>query len=205
MTGSDVFARAFDEAAAAVDAHLRLPLREVMWGARPGVVAQHRVCPAGVVRRSEIALAALWQSCGVAPDVVMGHSVGEITAAYVAGVLSLTDAARMVAARGRLMAGLPAGGVMVAVGAGEAEVAALLNDGVSIAAVNGPNAVVLSGAQAPVEALADRLAQAGPAGASAGGVARVSFAADAAHGGGIFRGGGRHRGAGRRELGWCPT
>jgi acyl transferase domain-containing protein len=79
----------------------------------------------------------------------------------VAGVLSLADAARMVAARGRLMAGLPAGGVMVAVGAGEAEVAGLLNAEVSIAAVNGPNAVVLSGAQTPVEALADRLAREG--------------------------------------------
>ncbi|HEX5254870.1 MAG TPA: acyltransferase domain-containing protein [Mycobacterium sp.] len=156
----DVFARAFDEAAAAVDAQLRLPLREVMWGADPELLRSTEFAQPALFVLG-IALAALWQSFGVAPDVVMGHSVGEVTAACVAGVLSLTDASRMVAARGRLMAGLPAGGVMVAVGAGEAEVAGLLNDGVSIAAVNGPNAVVLSGAQAPVEALADRLAQEG--------------------------------------------
>jgi acyl transferase domain-containing protein len=156
----DVFARAFDEAVAAVDAHSRLPLRDVMWGADPELLhgtefAQPALFVLGV------ALSALWESFGVTPDVVMGHSVGEITAACVAGVLSLADASRMVAARGRLMAGLPAGGVMVAVGAGEAEVAGLLTDGVSIAAVNGPTAVVLSGPQAPVEALADRLARAG--------------------------------------------
>ncbi len=156
----DVFARAFDEAVAAVDAHSRLPLRDVMWGADPELLhgtefAQPALFVLGV------ALSALWGSFGVTPDVVMGHSVGEITAACVAGVLSLADASRMVAARGRLMAGLPAGGVMVAVGAGEAEVAGVLTDGVTIAAVNGPTAVVLSGPQAPVEALADRLARAG--------------------------------------------
>lgn len=152
----DVFARAFDEAAAAVDAHLRAPLREVMWGTDPELLRNTEFAqPALFV--IGIALTALWQSFGVTPDVVMGHSVGEITAACVAGVLTLADAALMVAARGRLMAGLPAGGVMVAVGAAEAEVAGLLKDGVSIAAVNGPAAVVLSGARAPVDALADRL------------------------------------------------
>ncbi|OBC00185.1 type I polyketide synthase [Mycobacterium sp. 852002-40037_SCH5390672] len=156
----DVFARAFDEAAAAADVHLRRPLREVMWGADPDLLRSTEFAQPALFALG-IALAALWQSFGVTPDVVMGHSVGEIAAACVAGVLSLADASRMVAARGRLMAQLPPGGVMVAVGAGEAEVAGLLTDGVSIAAVNGPNAVVLSGAQTPVEALADRLAQAG--------------------------------------------
>ncbi len=156
----DVFARAFDEAVAALDAHSRLPLRDVMWGDDPELLRSTEFAQPALFALG-IALSALWESFGVIPDVVMGHSVGEITAACVAGALSLADASRMVAARGRLMAGLPPGGVMVAVGAGETEVAALLTDGVSIAAVNGPTAVVLSGAQAPVEALADRLVQAG--------------------------------------------
>ncbi|OMB93636.1 type I polyketide synthase [Mycobacterium colombiense] len=156
----DVFACAFDEAAATVDAHLRMPLREVMWGSDPELLRNTEFAqPALFV--IGIALTALWQSFGVTPDVVMGHSVGEITAARVAGVLTLADASLMVAARGRLMAELPAGGVMVAVGAAEPEVAGLLNDGVSIAAVNGPDAVVLSGAQTPVDTLADRLAREG--------------------------------------------
>lgn len=156
----DVFAGAFDEAAAAVDAHLRAPLREVMWGSDPELLRNTEFAqPALFV--IGIALTALWQSFGVTPDVVIGHSVGEITAACVAGVLTLADASLMVAARGRLMAGLPAGGVMVAVAAAEAEVAGLLNDGVSVAAVNGPDAVVLSGAQTPVDTLADRLAREG--------------------------------------------
>ena len=123
-----VFAQAFDEAVAALDPHLRLPLRQVIWGSDAELLESTEFAQPALFA-VEVALAALLQHCGVVPDVVTGHSVGEITAAYVAGVLSLADAARVVAARGRLMAGLPAGGVMVAVAASEAEVAAVAQRG----------------------------------------------------------------------------
>ena len=152
-----VFADAFDEAAAAVDAYLRVPLREVLWGDDAEVLRGTEFAqPALFV--VEVALAALWRSWGVSPDVVLGHSVGEIAAACVAGVLSLGDAAGLVVARGRLMAGLASGGVMVAVGASEAEVVSLLGEGVSLAAVNGPESVVISGGRAAVEAVVGGLA-----------------------------------------------
>ena len=145
------FARAFDEAADALDGHLRVPVARVI-GDATALHSTEFAQPA--LFAVEVALAALLAHWGVAPDVVMGHSVGEITAAYVSGVLSLADAATLVAARGRLMAELPGGGAMVALAAGEAEVAPLLTEGVSIAAVNGPGAVVISGAEGPVAALA---------------------------------------------------
>ncbi len=157
------FARAFDEAAGALGGQLRLSLRDVMWGgdAQHAKLLDNTEFAQPALFAIEVALAALLEHWGVVPDVVMGHSVGEITAAYVAGVLSLADAAKVVASRGRLMGALPAGGAMVAVAAGEAEVAPLLTDGVAIAAVNGPNAVVISGAEAPVTAIAESLAQRG--------------------------------------------
>ena len=155
-----VFAHAFDEVVAALDDHLRLPLREVMWGTDADLLESTEFTQPALFA-VEIASAALWRSWGVTPDVVMGHSVGEIAAACVAGVLSLPDAAKIVAARAALMARLPGGGVMVAVAASAAEVTPLLTEGVSIAAVNGPDAVVLSGAQAAVDAVADRLADGG--------------------------------------------
>jgi acyl transferase domain-containing protein len=155
-----VFARAFDETVDAVDAHLRSGLRDVIWGVDAEPLANTEYAqPALFV--IEVALTALLQSWGAEPDLVMGHSVGEITAAHVAGVLTLDDAARLVAARGRLMADLPPGGVMVAVAASEDDVTPLLTAGVAIAAVNAPNSVVISGAESPVRTVADRLAQQG--------------------------------------------
>ncbi|SPM42936.1 erythronolide synthase, modules 3 and 4, partial [Mycobacterium numidiamassiliense] len=154
------FARAFDEAVDALDPHLRLPLREVMWGSDAALLQSTEFAQSALFA-VEVALAALLATWGVLPDVVTGHSVGEITAAYVAGVLTLSDAATVVAGRGRLMAALPAGGAMVAVAASEAEVTPLLTADVNLAAVNAPNAVVISGVEAAVAAVADGLAQQG--------------------------------------------
>lgn len=156
----DVFARAFDAAVAALDGWLGRPLREVMWGADAAAL-QDTACAQPALFAVEVAMAALWRSWGVNPDIVIGHSVGEIAAAHVAGVLPLADAARLVAARARLMAALPTRGAMVAVGAAEAEVAPLLGAGVTIAAVNGPRAVVVSGERSAVEATTRRALEAG--------------------------------------------
>ncbi|CAM5322993.1 type I polyketide synthase [Streptomyces canarius] len=166
-----VFAEAFGDACAAVERHLgdhgARPLAEVAFG-KPGSpesgLLDQTMYTQACVFALETALFRLFASWGVHPDLVVGHSVGEITAAHVSGVLGLAEAGELVAARGRLIQGLPQGGAMAAVQATEAETAPLLASTpgtVAVAAVNSPGSLVLSGEEAAVLAVTRELAARG--------------------------------------------
>ncbi|HEV3289871.1 MAG TPA: type I polyketide synthase, partial [Streptosporangiaceae bacterium] len=157
-----VFARALDEACACLGRHLSRPLLDVIFS-EPLLLDQTAYTQPALFA-VQTALYRLVESWGLRPDFVAGHSVGELAAAHVAGVLSLDDACSLVAARGALMQELPGGGAMVAVQATEEEMIPVLErhqTGVSIAAVNGPSSVVLSGDEEAVLQIAGYLSDRG--------------------------------------------
>ncbi|MDX2938772.1 SDR family NAD(P)-dependent oxidoreductase [Streptomyces ipomoeae] len=156
------YAAAFDAVCAELDRYLSQPLREIVL-AEPGTPRAELLDTTEFTQPAlfavEVAMVALLDAWGVTADRLLGHSIGELVAAHVSGVLSLADACAVVAARARLMQALPPGGAMAALQAEEAEVMELLRgreDQAGIAAVNGPRSVVVSGDEDTVTELTER-------------------------------------------------
>jgi acyl transferase domain-containing protein/NADPH:quinone reductase-like Zn-dependent oxidoreductase/acyl carrier protein len=161
---SPVFAAAFDRACELLEAGLGVSVREVVLeGAQGDARANMTLFAQAGLFAVQAGVLAVLAGAGVRPLAVAGHSVGEVAAAYAAGVLSLEDACALVAVRARVMQALPEGGAMTSIAASEADVLEVLagRGGVVIAAVNGPTAVVVSGERETVDAVAAVFAERG--------------------------------------------
>ncbi len=157
---SPVFAYVIDRADEVLRPLIGRSLRDLLFAEDdPGLLKSTRYCQPALVA-VEVALARLWESFGVRPAAVLGHSVGAFAAACVAGVLSLEDALTLAATRGRLMDELPGSGAMIAC-SGNAEVIEEAAASVAVAAVNAPGHLVLSGPADAIERLARDLPERG--------------------------------------------
>ena len=146
-----------------LEGELEAPLLELLWGASAGRLEQTANTQPALFAM-EYALARLWQSWGIEPAAVLGHSVGEYVAACIAGLYSLEDGLKLIVARGRLMQAVSGRGGMLAVRGGEAQARAALaglEQKVSLAAINGPASVVVSGYEDELATVEQRLKQAG--------------------------------------------
>ncbi len=158
------FATALDEICAELDPLLGRSLKELLF-------AKEKSKKAALLDRTEFTQPALFalevalfrqlQAWDLTPDYLLGHSIGELSAAHVAGVFDLPDACKLIAARGALMGALPEGGAMVAIEAGEEEISPDLPAGLSIAGINAPDSVVVSGPEGPALELAEHWKQKG--------------------------------------------
>ncbi len=150
------FKEAFDRVCGQLDQHLDTPLKEIVFakGKKAAAQLEDTTYAQPALFAIEVALFEALAKRGLKPDLLAGHSIGEIAAAHMAGVLDLGDAAKLVAARGRLMGALPGGGAMAAIEATEEEIAeslAGMEAELSIAAINGPSSIVISGTETAVE------------------------------------------------------
>jgi malonyl CoA-acyl carrier protein transacylase/short-subunit dehydrogenase/aryl carrier-like protein len=163
-TAFPAYADAFDAVCAHLDTHLDRSIRDLVLTPGDGTLLDRTEYTQPALFAVEVALFRLFEHWGVTPGHVAGHSIGELSAAHVAGVLDLADAAALVAARGRLMQALPDGGVMTAVQATEEEVTASfagITGRIAVAAVNGPASVVVSGDADAVGAVTEHWHRAG--------------------------------------------
>ncbi|MEU8901845.1 acyltransferase domain-containing protein, partial [Nocardia sp. NPDC048505] len=147
------FATALDEVTTELDQWLEKPLLDIMWGTDPTPLHTTQYAQPALFAL-QTALFRLLQSWSVTIDIVMGHSVGEITAAHIAGTLTLPHAAQLITTRARLMQTLPTNGAMIAIQATETEVTQALRDGVDIAAINTEHNIVISGHAPTAQAIA---------------------------------------------------
>jgi len=158
-----VFRKALEECEELLKTELEKPLREVLWGKETQLLDETQYTQPALFAM-EYAIAEMWKSWGVEPGVLLGHSVGEYVAACVAGVYSLAEGLKLIAARGRLMQGVKGQGAMAAVMSGEErvrEALAGLEERVSIAGLNAPESVVISGYAEEVGIAEERLKKAG--------------------------------------------